>query len=232
MSARANHEEDRATTQGAPPEAYWVARGAKVIGRGGLNRLREGRQVATYRAIARAIEAHRARTVLDLGCNVSALGQLLYDWGYDGEYVGADNNPFGLELAAQYLQPLARGRVRLVRANIRALPFRRAAAPIVVMKDVLEHMEDFRACFREAARVARDALIIANFIPWSDEPPEVRRDPAGFYLNRYRRADVYAFAADLGCIPARVEPTFEADGRPNEVVTFVNARNCRGQHAL
>ncbi len=204
---------------GDPPEAYWVRRGARVIGPGGLAELLDGRQVEVFRTICAALAARGIRDVLDAGANVAALGQLLFAWGYTGRYVGLEQNPHALPLAAGHLRS-ARGRWRLVRANARALPFAASSIECVVMKDVLEHLEDFRPALAEAARVARRTLLVSCFLPWSDEAPSLGRDPQGFYLNRYSRPEVAAFAAERGWRTAEARAVPEADGRPNEIVIF------------
>ena len=76
----------------------------------------------------------------------------------------------------------------------------------------------------EAARAARRLLVIANFIPWGEGAPVIRRDPQGFYLNTYRRSDVYECAAASGWKPLSVTSTLEKDERPNEVVVFTPAK--------
>lgn len=204
-----------------PPERSWVRRGDKVIGRGTLDDLVDCRQVDTYRAVLEVLQTHDVDVAADLGCNVSALGRLLRHWGWRGRYIGVENNGHALPFAARELRSLPEWREnRLVNANIRALPFADDAIECVVMKDVLEHMEDFRPCLAEAARVARRLLVIANFIPWGEGEPVIRRDPQGFYLNYYRRADVYEFATACGWQPTSVTGTLEKDDRPNEVIVF------------
>lgn len=204
----------------APPETYWVRRGERVLGAGGLEEQLEGRQVDTYRAIWSEIRDRRYTDVVDVGCNVAALGQLIFQWGYRGRYVGVENNPHALCFAGVELARTP-GRWRLVNGNARALPFRERGHEAVVMKDVLEHLEDFRPALGEAARVARQAIIVSNFIPWGRGRPSIRRQRRGFYLNRYRRRDILEFLAGLGFHPQANIPTQEKDGNPNEVVVFV-----------
>ncbi len=103
--------------------------------------------------------------ILDLGCNVAALGRIIYATGYDGTYTGVDSNPYAVSEAQQELQAL--GHVCEIRiGNIRDLPFSDRSFPCVVMKDVLEHMEGFEGLLTEACRVADETLVVANFIPW------------------------------------------------------------------
>lgn len=212
---------DRHAHTREPPEQYWTNRGVRVVGPGGIAELRTGRQLTTFRAIHAVLVRRGACDVGDFGCNVAALGQQLFDWNYQGRYLGVENNPHALALAAQHLKDIAPARTwRLVRANIRRLPLAVGALETVVMKDVLEHMEDFRPLLGEAARVARRTLVLGVFLPWRDGRPQIRRHRRGFYLNTYRRADVLEFLYARGWEHSETIPTLEADGAPNEVVTF------------
>ncbi|MFN0059518.1 MAG: methyltransferase domain-containing protein [Planctomycetota bacterium] len=219
---------DRHAAPHNPPEQYWPDRGPRVVGPGGIAELRVGRQLATFQAIHAALVRRGATDVGDFGCNVAALGQQIFDWDYQGRYLGVENNPHALALAAQHLAEIAPARAwRLLRANIRRLPFADHALETVVMKDVLEHMEDFRPLLDEAARVGRRTLVLGVFLPWRDGRARVRRHRHGFYLNSYRRTDVLEFLHARGWHHSETIPTREADGVPNEVVTFT-----RDEHVI
>lgn len=198
----------------APPESYWVARAGRVIGSDQSEPVTECRQRDTYRAIFEQLRPD-CPEVLDLGCNVGVLGQLLQHWNYPGRYFGLDSNPFAATVARERVP-----RGRFLVGNIRRLPFASASRAAVVMKDVIEHMEDFRPVLGEAARIAKDYLVIAAFIPWQEAPQEIVRHPKGFYRNRYQRSEVLDFLDNLGWSPDPVVRTVEQDGRKNEVVTF------------
>ena len=200
-----------------PPEKYWIERGTAVIGSATTDTLLSGRQADTYLAIAEAVRVYPR--ILDLGCNVAALGRIIYATGYDGTYTGVDSNPYAVSEAQQELQAL--GHVCEIRiGNIRDLPFSDRSFPCVVMKDVLEHMEGFEGLLTEACRVADETLVVANFIPWTEGSPIIRREPDGFYHNLYRRADVYASARAHGFGIDRVISALERDSRANEIVVF------------
>jgi len=201
------------------PESYWVLRGKNVIGQASPEELRKGRQIETYYAIFNAIENRSLTQVVDLGCNVAALGQLLYYWGYSGAYVGIDTNLYALRVAKRNLSSIS-DYCHLANANIRALPFNDRSCKCVVMKDVLEHMEDFRPLLREAARISLRYIIVANFIPWTEGRTIIRRESQGFYHNMYNRHDVYSFAKELGLEVQEVLSALEKNARANEVVVF------------
>jgi len=210
-----------ACQQGEPPELYWVRRGERVIGAGSLEELLRSRQVETYRAIHGLVaDLGPVPAVFDIGCNTAALGRLLEAWGYPGRLWGLDRNPHALRRARRELGPSGRAPGGLVVGNARALPLGDRSVPVVVLKDVLEHLEDFRPVLGEALRVAERAAIVACFVPWVDGAPQPRRDPRGFYENAYARAEVLGFAEQHGWRPDRSIRVDEGDGRPNEVVRF------------
>jgi ubiquinone/menaquinone biosynthesis C-methylase UbiE len=207
-------------TVDGPPEAYWITRKADIIGNATLDELRHTRQIQTYRALYEAVIARKLDNVLDLGCNISALGQLFCDWGYSGTYIGVDSNAYAIETAERVLQALNAPH-RFYCANIRELPFEARQFPCVVMKDVLEHMEHFHPLLAEAARVSSRYLLVSNFIPWTEGRTIIWRQPQGFYHNLYNRHEVYTAARTLGFRVDEVISTLESDARPNEVVVFV-----------
>lgn len=210
------------------PESYWVERKENIIGKTSLEELhRNSRQIETYSAIVHAITSRSPSRVADLGCNFAVVGQLLFENGFSGAYVGIDYNPYALLEAKQ---ALAERRNGWIRANIRSLPLADSSVECVVMKDVLEHMEDFRPLLAEASRVASNYVIIGNFIPWREGETRIRRDPRGYYLNAYNRQEVFSFASQVELRVEEVISTVEKSvGRkknvgPNEIVVFAKRR--------
>jgi ubiquinone/menaquinone biosynthesis C-methylase UbiE len=216
-----NFGETRVDVVQNAPESYWIRRGENLVGgTPTLQELRQTRQVSTYRAIFEAIQTLGVHHVLDLGCHIAALAQLIYDWGYQGSYTGVDSNTYALKEAQKALEQ-QKGKVSFVQANIRSLGFADKTTLCVVMKDVLEHMEDFRPLLKEAARVSAKYVIIANFIPWTEGKTIIQRESEGFYHNLYNRQEVYNFAHDLGFRVQEIISALEKDARPNEIVVFV-----------
>ena len=201
------------------PESYWIQRKKDVIGRISLQDFLQGRQVDTYQEIFNAIKLRSVNQLVDLGCNTAALGKLLYHWGYSGSYIGVDTNPYSLRIAQENLGTIL-DNFHLTNANIRELPFDDRLFQCVVMKDVMEHMEDFRPLLFEAARISNKYVIITNFIPWTEGSCIIRREPQGFYHNMYNRREVYSFGKELGLEVEEVLSALEKDARANEVVIF------------
>jgi SAM-dependent methyltransferase len=202
------------------PEAYWVSRGENVIGKDiatGNSVAVQSRQAETYLAVASAILERSVTRVADLGCNVAVLADFLQE---GTEYDGCEYNPFALRVAQSRTAMKRIQKRRFVCANIRALPFASGSYECVVIKDVLEHMEDFRPFLAEAARVSYRYVIVANFIPWTEGRTIIRREPGGYYHNLYNRQEVISFARTQGLEVEEVISALEQDARPNEVVVF------------
>jgi len=201
------------------PEAYWVQRKQNVIGQMSVDEILTSNQADTYNALVKTLLTETPKTIVDLGCNISAVGQLLLSSGYTGQYTGVDFNLYGLRQAATYFDRLGFNK-RFVRANVRQLPFKDATFTFVVMKDVIEHMEDFRPFVAEAARVAKDGIIISTFILWTEGETIIRREPPGYYHNMYNRFEVVEFCKTLGFSVSKVISCMDMQARPNEIVLF------------
>jgi SAM-dependent methyltransferase len=202
------------------PENYWIER-PDVMGATSTEEILSGRQSDTYLAVANAVKEFGA--VLDLGCNVAAVGRVLYSQGWAGRYCGVDSNPKAVDFARRELGS-APGQSDVRVENIRNLPFGDRDFPVVVMKDVLEHMEAYEPFLAEAMRIADRSVVIANFIPWTEGESVIRREKPGYFHNMYSRRQVYATARSNGFEIAGVVGTLEQDARPNEIVVFKRSR--------
>jgi ubiquinone/menaquinone biosynthesis C-methylase UbiE len=204
------------------PEEYWINLGSNVVGNMTREQMLINRQIDTYKALCKLIADITTKQVADLGCNVSMLGVLLREAGYQGEYIGVDSNPNALKIAQNNL-----GRYKFpykcVKANLRQLDFKDSIFETVVLKDVLEHMEDFRPILSETMRVAGRYALIANFIPWTEGDTIICQQPDGYYHNLYARKEIYHFIAQAGFDVVSVTSAMEKDSRPNEVV-FLSKR--------
>ena len=85
-----------------------------------------------------------ARRILDIGCGTGTMLTYLSRYG-DAEGIDVDEN------AIQYCQ--ARGLTRVSQAGADHLPFAPNTFELVTALDVIEHVDDDRAAFREALRV-------------------------------------------------------------------------------
>ncbi len=193
------------------PEDYWIARGEDVIG---LDVLRDGeqaRQAATYQAIAEAINDWAIFEVLDVGCNIGAL----YDWLFafsKFDYLGIDTNIHAIQIARK------RGLYAGI-GNLCYLPYSDRFFDCVVVKDVIEHLENIEP-LREAFRVAAEYAILSTYLPWHDAPSRIVQHPDGYYTNTYNRQDVIDLARECGFELVETIATQETNGTPNEVTVW------------
>lgn len=188
------------------PEEFWKYE--DVVG---TDVLREGvsaRQAPTYQAIAKWIIAHGITDVLDVGCNVAALAMFLRLNGYTGFYAGIDTNPHALKVAQL--------REFVLEGNLRNLEYGEQDYPLVVVKDVVEHLESYKT-LAEAFRVAREYVIVGTYLPWTDEPEKIEKHSDGYFANRYRFADVEAFANECGFELIETLAVNETTGWANQV---------------
>jgi ubiquinone/menaquinone biosynthesis C-methylase UbiE len=199
------------------PEEYWVNRGENVIGNQTKEQMLANRQIDTYKVICGLIFELSPQKVVDCGCNVGILGVLLRDQGFNKEYVGIDFNPNALKVAEKNMASYG-GSSIFYQANLRHMDFQDQAFELVVLKDILEHMEDFRPVLSDVLRVSNKYAIISNFIPWAEGSSVIRKEPAGFFHNFYSRREVYQLIQDAGFDVLSVTSTLEQDARPNEVV--------------
>lgn len=201
------------------PEQYWIGRGSDVIADLTLDQLLSSRQAVTYKTISEWVQKRNVTQILDLGCNTGAVGRVLYATGYSGQYHGVDSNLHAIERAKQNFAEMHTNTSVEV-ANIRELPYADGSFECVTMKDVLEHMEDFRPCLASAARVASQCLILANFICWEQLPPLTVKEEGGFYHNRYNRRAVLDFLEARGWVVDGFRRFTLVTGEQNEVWAF------------
>lgn len=104
------------------------------------------------RFIARLFELQPA-SVLDVGCGAGALLRACAERGVAAR---------GIESSAKRLAILAEEGLAAQHASATELPFADGEFDWVTMRHVPHHLEDPAAAFREAARVARTGLLIAE----------------------------------------------------------------------
>lgn len=191
------------------PEDFWKYEdvvGTDVL-RDGVN----ARQAPTYRAIAKWIVTNKITDVLDVGCNVAALAMFLRLEGFKGFYSGVDTNPHALKIARQ--------RETVLVGNLRNLEYGEQDCQLVVVKDVVEHLESYKP-LAEAFRVAREYVIVGTYLPWTDGPEKIEKHSDGYFANRYRFADVEAFANECGFELVDTWAIAETTGWGNQVTIW------------
>jgi SAM-dependent methyltransferase len=124
---------------------------SKLDGRG--VRSYHARLWARYGWFVDRLSAVRPALTLDVGCGDAALTHLLSLAG-DGRVVGVEPDAVGVRLGAQALGQ-AGSRATVVPGSAYELPFESAVADVVVMCELLEHLQDVNGALKEAARVLR-----------------------------------------------------------------------------
>jgi SAM-dependent methyltransferase len=127
--------------------------------------------------------------VLDLGCGVGIHLKLLSRYG---EVWGADSSPKALEYCRRRFQ----GRLDQVELPDRA-PYPDASFDLIVMFDVLEHIQDDAAALRRVARLLNPGGILALTVPalpglWSQHDVEHQ------HFRRYLRPGLRSLLQDAG----------------------------------
>lgn len=141
--------------------------------------------------------SHRNTRLLDAGCNTGVEGFRLFKAGFEGIYVGVDNNRKALHYARQNV---GSHRAHCVQAVITELPCTERVFDYALSKDVIEHLEDYRACVGELCRVSARFLVLSFFIKPKPRPAKIRQHRHGYYLNRYDRRELFAFIGAQGFV--------------------------------
>ena len=112
---------------------------------------------ARYRAIAKRIT--QASRVLDVGCGDGYLMSLVSP--RCGQVLGIDTELTGVKLAASKLRQFPNCNVTW--ASSYELPFRDRCFEVVLLADVIEHLENPGTCLREIVRVmATDGMLFVT----------------------------------------------------------------------
>jgi ubiquinone/menaquinone biosynthesis C-methylase UbiE len=108
--------------------------------------------------------------VLELGCGPAHLAKGLLARGVD--YVGLDRNPAMVARASRVVSAWGPGRGLVVRADVTAVPFRRASFDVVVATGILGLLAVpvRRIALREIARVSRGEVRLLEPVLRADAP--------------------------------------------------------------
>lgn len=98
-------------------------------------------------------------SVVDLGCGGGLLSVPLIDLG--ANLIGIDISEPSIKVAAQK----SKSNAQFLVGDIRKTNLPSQSADLVILADVLDHIEDYHECLREASRIAkRDGLIFVSTI--------------------------------------------------------------------
>jgi len=125
-----------------------------------------------FRRLARAVSAHVIGSVLDLGCGLGFLAEVV-----SGPYLGVDFSPFVVRKAKKHNK---KPEARFLEADIRNLPDV-GEFDTVTMLEVLEHLDDPAQAVRTAKELARQRIVVS--VP-------CHQPGAGHVWPTWSRADV------------------------------------------
>lgn len=194
------------------PEQYWIDLGQDLIGLDVLQDGENARQADTYWAIAQLVANSDCETVLDVGANYGILQEWLRWAGFKGHYQGIDSNFHAVTKAMELGYTVSIG-------NIRALGTFSPRYDLIVVKDVIEHLENYQP-LRNVFNAAEKMVILAVYLPFHDAPDVIQRNPDGYYTNTYNRQGVIDFARECGFELANTITTHEANGTPNAIYVW------------
>jgi SAM-dependent methyltransferase len=191
------------------PEQFWV----DMDGLYGDESIDLTPQRPVYEKLVETILRLSPTRVLDVGCNTGRLGNLLKAAGYAGAYKGVDSNPQAVAVAQERGLDVEEG-------NLRWWDIRKNTQHLVVMKDVLEHLET-PSLLANVLNVGREWVIISSFIPWVKQGGRLEQTPDGYYMNVYDIDEIMDIADKAGWQIHMIEFVKDLDDRDNQITTFI-----------
>jgi SAM-dependent methyltransferase len=149
-----------------------------------------GRRAVIEALLGRA-ELPDGPRILDAGCGT---GRNLVDLGKLGEASGVDDSERAVEFCRK------RGLADVRRASLTELPFEDATFDLILLADVIEHVDDDAGALAELRRVARDGADLVVTTPayqwlWS------RQDEQHKHFRRYTRPELVERLRAAGWAP-------------------------------
>lgn len=141
----------------------------------------------------------QAETVLEVGCGTGHFTRWLADTAHYSRVLGVDPSPGMLAVARA-----AGGSSQYLRAAAEALPFAAASVDVVVFITTLEFLPDPERALQEAARVARQGLVLGVLNRAS--PLGLRRTVAAWFRPSVYRAAEMSTVGSLGRLLQRALP--------------------------
>lgn len=146
---------------------------------------------AVIRALLSRAEVPASTRVLDAGCGT---GRNLIELAALGETAGVDSSPEAVQYCAE------RGLTGVLQGDLAALPFPDEQFGVVLLADVVEHLDDDTGSLRELRRVAAPGAVLVLTAPayrslWS------QHDVRHHHRRRYRRPEIEGRAQEAGWEP-------------------------------
>ena len=138
---------------------------------------------ALYGWFRSEVRRREPELVIDVGCGDAALTHLLSE-ETDGRVVGIEPEEAGVERAREMLAR-AGSRAEVTAGRGEALPFEDGSADVVVMCEVVEHIEPIEPLIEEAHRVLRPGgALLVSTPQW--QRPELRP----FHVREFRAEEL------------------------------------------
>jgi len=115
-----------------------------------------GRRALVASVLREHVQGAAGKVVADLGCGAGGLCDTLRLYG---RVVGIDRSPLSIEICRR------KEYSALVMGQVEHLPLAEASVDLVVMADVLEHVQDDQQAIGECARVIRPGGILVLTVP-------------------------------------------------------------------
>jgi len=167
---------------------------------GFLRNHRTGTDNLGRHALAKIIAQHDTPTVIDAACGTCVNWEVFKQYGFQCNYIGVDRTKGMLtEAARRYPE------IELVQGYVQSLPFKDGAADVVLMRHILEHLEEgYELAIQEGLRVASKELVIVFFLDpsYQEEDSMEESDPdeneCTYHWNTYSWLKFTRFVASLG----------------------------------
>jgi len=151
--------------------------------------------------LAQIVEKYDNPRVIDAACGTCVNWDVFKLRGTKCEYVGVDRT----EGLLSHAQELYGDEIELVQGYVQALPFNDDSADIVVLRHILEHLQEgYEDVIREGLRVASKELVIVFFLDPSNAPQDdiSESDPdengCTYFWNTYSYPKLMEFLNGFG----------------------------------
>lgn len=138
--------------------------------------------------------------VVDAACGTCVNFETFKSMGVRCQYIGVDRTQGMLDESAKRYQGIS-----VMPGYVQELPLEDASADIVIMRHILEHLEEgYEDAIREGLRVANKELVLVFFLdPFNKEEDDISESKADedgctYFWNTYSRPKLMRFLIQFG----------------------------------
>ena len=164
------------------------------------------------KALAGILADYDNPKVLDAACGTAVNYEVLAANNIPVQYTGMDRTIKFIN----YAKELYGDNITMVEGYVQEMPFQDNEFDVVILRHILEHLEDYELAVREAIRVAKKEVIIVFFLDPSNDLQdqiEVRKteyEGYTYWWNTYSWPKFVRFVSEFGLLPQRC--VFETPG--------------------